>query len=106
MHIFIDGLDEASEEVQNEISFTINQLSSEFDLLSKFFLSFREDSGILKGVKAAYEIKLSEARLTGDIVSFVEDNVKARINDGYLILQDKSLEGEIVAELISKASGM
>lgn len=105
-YIFIDGLDESNKEVQGDIMSSLNYLLNTSSGLIKVFLSLREDTRILKQMKISYNIKLSEARLTGDIVSFVEDNIKTKITEGLLIFQDKNLENEIVKELITKSCGM
>lgn len=105
-YIFIDGLNEAEKGVQADLMLALDWILSSPEVLAKVFLSFREDSHILKQLKSSYEIKLSEAQLTGDIVCYVEDTVKAKINQGLLTVQDQNLEIEIVGELIRKACGM
>ena len=102
-YLIIDGLDECRDAVQKDAMVAVKQLAVFEKSTIKVFISTREEPRISEEYS---RIQLSSINLSRDIVSFVSEKVKERIVSGELVIQNHSLEQEIIAELVAKAHGM
>jgi hypothetical protein len=104
--IFIDGLDECGKDEQSTILSTVHQLSRSHSPLVKILITSREESAISASLRGFSRLQISPEKISHDISSFVKETVKSNIRSGALIIQDPSLESDIISTLIDGAQGM
>jgi hypothetical protein len=104
--IFIDGLDECRKEEQATISSMAHKLSqSQFPVI-KILITSREEAVISTSLIGLPRLRITAENVSTDIASFVEETIKYNIRSGTLVLQDPSLESDIISALINGAQGM
>ena len=106
LYVIIDGLDECEKEARRDAIALIEAILVHKKAAIKTFVSCREDEHILKSLDIYPCIDLSETMMATDINAFITGTVRSRVKSGELKIVSPALEGEIVAELITKAHGM
>jgi hypothetical protein len=106
VYIILDGLDECGKDVQQDILLAVNRLAHFHQTIVKVFVSTREDTQIANPLRGYPCVHMSEARLRGDIIQFVEETVKLKLHSGELLIRDPALEQEIISTLVTKSQGM
>ena len=106
LYVFIDGLDECRKEEQITILSIVNRLARSTRPAVKTLIASREEAIILTSLRGIPRLRISADKNSADIAFFVEETVRANINSGTLIIQDPSLESNIISALINGAKGM
>jgi hypothetical protein len=104
--IFIDGHDECRKEEQSTILSIVHQLSQSHSPTVKILITSREEAIISTSLKGLLCLRITAESISCDIASFVEETVKSKIRSRALIIQDPSLESDIISALINGAQGM
>ncbi|KAH0556319.1 hypothetical protein GP486_005756, partial [Trichoglossum hirsutum] len=104
--IFIDGLDECGKEEQSTILSMVHQMSRSHSPTVKILITSREEVVISESLKGLPRLQVSAENIFSDITSFVEETVKWKIKSGALVIQDLSLESDIISTLVDGAQGM
>jgi hypothetical protein len=105
--ILIDGIDELGKEEQNIVLSVVKRLGQLKSIEVKVFVSSRrEETYITKSLQNFRRIDLSTANTTSDIACFIKGTVRSKIESEELILQNPSLEHDIVRALLDGAQGM
>lgn len=72
----------------------------------KMLITSQEEAVISESLKGLPRLRVSAENISRDIVSYVEGTVKWNIPSGALIIQDLSLESDIISTLVDGAQGM
>ena len=106
LYVILDGLDECENETRRDVTALIEHLLANNEAAVKIFVSCRDDEHILRSLDVHPCIQLSETMMAIDIDAFVTGSVRSKVKSGELRMNSPALEGEIVAELVTKAHGM
>ena len=104
--LIIDGLDECDKSVRGEVLSLINQILQLNKYIVKAYISSQKDIQIMNALAKWPRISLSSATLTCDIEPYITHATQKLIRERQLLVQDRNLEHEIIAELTHKANGM
>lgn len=106
LYVIIDGLDECEKEARRDAIALIEAILVHNKAAVKTFVSCREDEHILRSLDVHPCIQLSEKMMATDINAYIAGAVRSKVKSGELRINSPALEGEIVAELVTKAQGM
>ena len=106
LFLIIDGLDECSKDVLQQILDVIRSLAACQSSVIKLFISSRDDIRIFEYLKKYPILQASAVNLSNDMEVYVKGAVRDRIESGDLIVRNSELEAVIITELTSKAQGM
>ena len=106
LFVVIDGLDECTKDVLQQILDVIKRLAVCQSSVTKLFISSRDDIRIIESLKKYPVLKAPAANISSDMEIYVKGAVKDRIKSGDLIVRSPELELVIIAELTNKAHGM
>ena len=104
--IFIDGLDECRQEEKSTILSIVHQLSQYHSPTVKILITSREEALISTSLEGLPRLRVTAENISCDIATFVEETVESKIRSGALIIQDPSIESDIISALINGAQGM
>ena len=106
IYVIIDGVDECEKNVQNDILYAIEDMIELNQCTVKVWISSREDTDIMNGLRKYPSIHIAETKVTGDIENYVQTAVKSKLQSGELFIRDQTLEEEIISTLTTKSQGM
>ena len=106
IYVIIDGVDECEKNVQQDILYAIEDMIELNQCTVKVWISSREDTDIMNGLRKYPSIHIVETKVTGDIANYVQVAVKSKLQSGELFIRDQTLEKEIISTLTTKSQGM
>ena len=106
IYICIDGLDECGKDEQAMILSVVDQLAQSSQTTVKILITSRQEPLISSSLGLFPQLQVSADKNSIDIALFVKETVKLKIRSGDLVVQDPSLELDIVSALINGADGM
>ena len=106
LYIIFDGLDECDKAVWRTMLKVFKQLAAVRPTNVKVFMTCVEEGSVAHSLNGFTQIQLSPSVTFADIKAFVESSVRLKIEDGELKIRNRSLEQDIISELVSKANGL
>ena len=103
-YIIIDGLDECAREDARSLLALLESVMATSKTSVKVLVTCRDEDETVGLISHFPQICLSESVLAADLACFVDQTVKASIEEGKL--RRKSMQHEIISQLTSKAHGM
>lgn len=102
----LDGIDECGGSDRGELLAGIQSIAKLSPPVVKLFLASRAEVDFQRAFSSFMHLPISTSDVTPDIVSFVKDIVKAKVDSRELMVKDPLLEKEIVDALVKGAQGM
>ena len=106
IYFVVDGLDECDKHVWQKVLAFLERLARLQVPSVRLFVPCVEEDAVAHYLHNCPSIQVSAAILADDIESYIIAAVRSKIQLRLLKLRNPDLEGEIVAELVSKAKGM
>lgn len=102
----LDGIDECGGSDRGELVAGIQSIVKLGPPTVKLFLASRAEVDFQRAFSSFMHLPISTSDVTSDIVSFVKETVKAKVDSRELTVKDALLEKEIVDVLVKGAQGM
>ena len=106
IYIIFDGLDECDKAVSRAMLGTLKQLAAARPTNVKILITCIEEGYVAHELNGFARVQLSPSATSADIKAFVDSSVKLRVESGELKIRKKSLEQDIISELVLKANGL
>ena len=106
VYIVLDGVDEASIDVQDNLFRNLAKLSASCTTLLRLYISTRETTLMPHHFPSCSRMDLSESRGSGDIELYIQSSVQERLHSLPVIVLYPYLEQSTVRELTAKAKGL
>ena len=104
--VVLDAIDECDTETQKDVVEFVKHLHSAQVSVVRCIIFSREEAKLTSGFQAYPILQISSTATSGDISTFVQDSVTARIDGGDLVLRAPELKELITSTLIEGANGM
>ena len=106
VYIVLDGVDEASTDVQEKLFSILAKLSASCSTLLRLYISTREIILIPHHFPRCLSFELSESRLSEDIELYIKSSVQERLHSFPVMVIYPYLEQSAIRELTAKAKGL
>ena len=106
VYVFIDGLDEADSDSQDDIMRMIKALCNSEGITVKLYLSSREDPRFSKTLESHLSLQISEKLMAQDLRHYVETSVHSRLATHPVVINSPGLLVDVENELAKEAKGM